>query len=106
MSQANKLLPEKEELMTPQAVRAFVQLRQMLASNTELWIKQLAIRLSCMSSAAKSLVIAQTGRARKEIRHQVQSGFRCHPRFDDPAGNEEKTPHRLRAVEEKMMTPH
>ncbi len=32
-----------------QVVRAFVQLRQMLASNVELWIKQLAIRLGCKS---------------------------------------------------------
>ena len=30
-------------------MRAFVQLRQMLASNAELWIKQLAIRLGCKS---------------------------------------------------------
>lgn len=41
------------------------------------------------------------GRAGKEIRHQISSGFRCHPRTDDSAGNQEKTPHRIRAVGEK-----
>jgi hypothetical protein len=30
-------------------MRAFVRLRQMLSSNAELWIKQLAIRLGCQS---------------------------------------------------------
>ena len=30
-----------------QVVRAFVRLRQMLSSNAELWMKQLAIRLGC-----------------------------------------------------------
>lgn len=45
----NVLKSDRAVEVSLMVVRAFVQLRQMLASNVELWIKQLAIRLGCKS---------------------------------------------------------
>ena len=54
----NVLKSDRAVEVSLMVVRTFVQLRQMLASNAELWIKKLAIRLSCQNTASKSLVIA------------------------------------------------
>ena len=66
-----------------QVVRAFVRLRQILASNAEL---------------SRKLALLE-----KQIRHPVQGRFRCYPPTHDSAGSKKETLHRLRAVEREMM---
>jgi hypothetical protein len=75
-----------------QVVRAFVRLRQMLASNAELWIKQLAIRLGCQSPQPSRWLSRKLASLEKKYDIQFKAVFDAIRQLMSPLEHKKKRP--------------
>jgi ORF6N domain len=73
-------------------MRAFVRLRQMLSSNAELWIKQLAIRLGCRSPQPSRWLSRKLAALEKKYDIQFKAVFEAIRELMTPLEPKKKRP--------------